>query len=107
MTMSLTNDLPWPDRDDRLRIYRCGDPVATESSAAELALRFGVPADNYGVLRSSAATVTYSHGSREVIIYRRSGGLRFRDLARWQADHGRSVDLGDDDAVQIAQDFVA
>jgi hypothetical protein len=107
MTMSLTNDLPWPDRADQLRIYRCGDPEATESSAAELALRFGVPVDNYGVMRSSAQTVTYSHGSREVIIYRRSGGLRFRDLARWQADHGGSVDLGDDDAVRIAQDFVA
>jgi hypothetical protein len=105
--MSLTSDLPWPDRPDRLRIYRCGDPASTESSAVDLALRFGVPVDNYGVMRSSAETVTYSHGSREVIIYRRSGGVRFRDLTRWQADHGGSVDLGDDDAVQIAQAFVA
>jgi hypothetical protein len=107
MTMSLTSDLSWPERPDRLRIYRCGDPAATESSATELALRFGVPVDNYGVMRSSAQTVTYAHGSREVTIHRRSGGLRFRDLARWQADHGGTVDLGDDDAVRIARAFVA
>lgn len=106
MTMSLTEGLLWPDRAEPLRIYRCGDTGFTESSVAELGLRFGLPADNYGVLRSSAATVTYSHGSREVTIYRRSGGIRFRDLARWQADHGGTVDLGDDDAVQVAQDFV-
>lgn len=105
--MSLTNDLTWPERADQLRIYRCADPAATEPAAAELALRFGLPADNYSVLHSSAEAVTYSHGSREVIIYRRSGGLRFRDLARWQADHGGSLDLGDDDAVRIARDVVA
>jgi hypothetical protein len=107
MTMSLTSDLPWPEQADQLRIYRCGDPGVMESSAAELALRFGVPVDNYGAMRSSAETVTYSRGSHEVIIHRRSGGVRFRDLARWQADQGASVDLGDDDAVQIAQAFVA
>jgi hypothetical protein len=107
MTMSLTNDLPWPERAEQLRIYRCGDPTATESSAAELALRFGLPADNYSVMRSSAQTLTDSHGSREVTIYRRSGGIRYRDLTRWQADHGGSVDLGDDDAVQLARDFIA
>ena len=106
MTMSLTEDLPWPDRADPLRIYRCGDAGFTESSATELALRFGLPTDNYGVMRSSAETVTYSHGSREVVVHRRSGGIRFRDLARWQADDGGTVDLGDDDSVQIAQAFV-
>ena len=106
MTMSLTEDLPWPDRAEPLRIYRCGGAGFTESSVAELGLRFGLPADNYGVMQSSAATVTYSHGSREVTIHRRSGGIRFRDLTRWQADHGGTVDLGDDEAVQIAQAFV-
>jgi hypothetical protein len=106
MTMSLTEDLPRPDRAEPLRIYRCRDTGFTESSVAELGLRFGLPADNYGVLRSTAATMTFAHGSREVTIHRRSGGFRFRDLARWQTDHGGTVDLGDDDAVQIAQDFV-
>jgi hypothetical protein len=106
MTMSLTEGLPWPDRAEPLRIYRCGGAGFTESSVAELGLRFGLPADNYGVMQSSAATVTYSHGSREVTIHRRSGGIRFRDLTRWQADDGGTVDLGDDEAVQIAQAFV-
>jgi hypothetical protein len=105
--MSLTSDLSWPDRPDQLRIYRCADPTSTEVSATELALRFGLSVDSYGATRSSVETVTYSHGSRELVVHRRSGGLRFRDLARWQADHGGSVDLSEDEAVQIAQAFVA
>jgi hypothetical protein len=103
--MSLMSDLPWPDQARPRRIYRCANAGVTESSAAELAARFGLPVDDYGVTRSAAETVTYSRGSREVTIYRRSGGFRFRDLARWQADQGGSVDLSDDDAVQVAQDF--
>jgi hypothetical protein len=103
--MSQMSNLPWPDWAAPLRIFRCAETEVTESSAAELAARLGLPTDEYGVTRLAAETVTYSHGSREVTIYRQSGGIRYRDQARWQADHGGSVDLSDDDAVQIARAF--
>jgi hypothetical protein len=41
-----------------------------------------------------------------VTLYRGSGGVRYRDRARWQVDHGGDLDLADEEAVDLARSFV-
>jgi hypothetical protein len=97
----------WPSRPTAaLRIFRCAAPEVTERSAADLAARFGLRAGRFDEIRSTAGKVTYAQGQREVTVYRRSGGVRYRDLARWQVDHGADLDVADDEAVELARSFV-
>jgi hypothetical protein len=90
-----------------LRIFRCADPEVTERAAGEEAERFGLRVGSrFGATRFGAEKVTYAQAQQEVTVYRGSGGVRYRDLTRWQLDSGAAVDLGDDDAVAIARSFV-
>jgi hypothetical protein len=74
----------------------------TERRAADLAARFGLPGGRFGETRSTAAKVTYAESQREVTVYRGSGGVRYRDRARWQVDHGGDLELADEEAVDLA-----
>jgi hypothetical protein len=105
--MSESIDERWPDAaPTTLRIFRCATPEVTDRSAADLAARFGLPAGRYGETRYTADKVTYAEGQHEITVYRGSGGVRYRDRARWQVDHGGDLDLADDDAVDLARSFV-
>jgi hypothetical protein len=88
-------------------IYKLAPARVTEASIRAIARGFGMRAEaRAGVLRSDANTLTYSEGPLEVTIYRASGGVRFRDLNRWQVDRGGTADLRIEDAAasRLAQD---
>lgn len=98
---------PWPSESaTRQRIFRCAVPEVTERMATQFAAQFGVAVGRFGETRSAEAKVTYAAGQQEVSVYRGSGGVRYRDLSRFQVDSGLDLELADEEAVDRAQAFV-
>jgi hypothetical protein len=97
----------WPEPPaGALRIFRCADPEVTESKVTELAGRFGLRRGRHAVTLSSADQVSYRDGAQEVTVHRASGELRYRDVTRWQVDHGGMAEFGEEEAVDIARSVV-
>jgi hypothetical protein len=90
------------------RIYRLKTPSVNERVVRALARRLGMQADaKSGMLRSDADKLTYYQGLLELTMYRASGGIRFIDRARWQADDRKSdLKIEDAAASRLAQNFV-
>jgi hypothetical protein len=90
------------------KIYRLKKTAVNERSLRALAKRFGLRgAARDGSLCSDADKLTYAEGPLELIMYRASGAIRFRDRSRWQVDDGRvDFKLEDQGARRIAQNFV-
>lgn len=90
--------------EQRTQIFRFRQPEVTEETVWRMAQRFGLEGDvQRGVLQKDTSKITYTEGQMSVTLYRASGGLRFRDMERWQADDRVSnVDMTDEQAIEIA-----
>ena len=98
---------PLPTPRAQTPIYRLKPPGVNERAVRALAQRLGLRGEaTAGILRSDADKLVYSEGPLELTVYRASGGIRFRDRARWQVDD-RTADLRMDDraALRLAQTF--
>jgi hypothetical protein len=89
-------------------IYRLKPPSVSERTVRAMAQRLGLRGEaKSGTLARDADKLVYSERHLELTVYRASGGIRFRDLARWQFDD-READLKMDDqaALRLARNFV-
>lgn len=88
-------------------VYRLKPPSVNERTVRAMTRRLGLRGEaKAGTLHSDADKLIYSEGHLELTMYRASGGIRFRDRARWQVDD-RKADLKMDDqaALRFAQNF--
>lgn len=91
-----------------LPVYRLERPAVTRKMLLETARQLGLEGSvKAGTLCQNRRLLSYSEGPGELNLHLASGGLRFRDRARWQVDDGRS-DMQYDDAAAtaIAQRYV-
>jgi hypothetical protein len=92
----------------RLNIYRLVAPSVTEAALRDLAGRFGLAgARKSGTFHADPTRMSLIDGPHAVMLYRDSGGLRYRDRSRWQIDDGKSnVKLSDGAAVEAAREVI-
>lgn len=93
---------------DKLYIYQFSAPVVNQKTVFTIAKKFRLKADiKSGRFSESGDRYVYREGSAIVTVYKASGGLKFRDQLRWQSDDQKSsLDVKDEEAVKIAQDFI-
>lgn len=93
---------------ERARIFRVAAPRVSPKNVLANARRFGLKGEmKTGALCQDARQTSYSEGSLELVVHHASGGLRFRDKARWQVDDGRShVEFDDATAIRMAEGFI-
>jgi hypothetical protein len=103
----LTGDRP--PFDDHAEILSLAAPSVSAETVLDLARRLGLAGSTEnGMLCADATQLTYKEGSVQLACHRASGGLRYRDVARWQVDDGTAdVQLDDDAATELAQGVVA
>jgi hypothetical protein len=95
-----------PER--QTRIFRLRQPEVTEDSVRRMAQRFGFEGNaKRAVLEKDRSRITYTEGQVSLTQYRGSGGLRYRNVARWQVDDGVShVEVDDESAAHIARKHI-
>jgi hypothetical protein len=89
-------------------IYRLRGSGVSERSLRKTVQRFGLRGIGRGIeIQKTDSEFIYSEGRFVVRLWRLSGALRYYDRMRWQVDDGESqIQLPDDEAVDIAQEFV-
>lgn len=94
--------------EEGVRIYRLAASRVSQKSVLALARQFGLTASmKTGTLCQDARQTSYSEGSFKLVVHHGSGGLRFYDEARWQADDGTSnLDYDDATAIGMAERFL-
>lgn len=90
------------------QIFRLRQPEVTEESVLKMAQRFELEGNLLrGVLQKDTSKITYTEGQMSVTLYLASGGLRYRNIARWQVDDRVfNVDMTDEEAIEIAQRYI-
>jgi hypothetical protein len=70
-------------------VYRLAAPRVNERALRTMARQFGLSADKAGgTLCSDSEKLVYTEGDLELVMYRASGGIRFRNVATFQRDDG-------------------
>ena len=88
-------------------IFTLLKPQVNERALLNLAQTFNLKAgERAGSISRTASTFTYSEGAFDLALHRASGAFRFKDRNRWQIDHRSNVELSDEDAVRLAQDYL-
>jgi hypothetical protein len=90
------------------RIYRLRRRVAKERSILQIAKRFGLKGErNVSEISKDPDELTYREGQNAIVLYKKSGAVRYYDSTRWQVDDGKSeVDITDTRARNIAEKFI-
>lgn len=90
------------------RIYRLRRRVAKERSILQIAKRFGLKGErNVSEISKDPDELTYREGQNVIVLYKKSGAVRYYDSTRWQVDDGKSeVDITDTRARSIAEKFI-
>jgi hypothetical protein len=88
-------------------LYRLKPPRVNERALRSLASSFGLTAERRrGRLCSDVDKLVYREGTFELVMYRASGGIRFRDLSRWQVDDREAdLQLDDREACRLAEEI--
>ncbi|GAA3894770.1 hypothetical protein GCM10022276_12370 [Sphingomonas limnosediminicola] len=91
-----------------VKIYRLASPRVSEKSLKSVAAHFGLdPASKRATTCSDRNKLVYSEGPLEVTMFRASGGVRFRHMARWQMDDGGpDFAISDEAGQKRAQEIV-
>jgi hypothetical protein len=89
-------------------IYNMNLPRVSEKALIETAGKFGLKAQkSRGKITATRDFLSYSEGSFQIILGRRSGALRFFDRNRWMLDDGKTnINLADAEAVKQAEKVI-